>query len=101
MYEWIASDGKVKSPPKKKSFSPRSNLNERWNAITRCVFNGDDVYLAAEDLHRDVTTIRTWVRLYYKEGITAIMVKPSKNVNQKNNITTNDVDVLKTKILEL
>ena len=101
MYEWMASDGKVKSPPKKKSFSPRSNFNERWNAITRCIFNGDDVYLVAEDLHREVTTIRTWVRLYYKEGITAIMEKPSKKRTSKNNIASDDVDVLKTKIMEL
>lgn len=101
MHEWIADEEKPKKLPKKRVIKGRASFNERFNAIKRCIFNGDDVYLIADDIHRDVTTVRTWIRLYRKEGILAIMDKQRKKRNSNNEISTEKIDVLKTQLMEL
>ncbi|MBQ2884764.1 MAG: IS3 family transposase [Alphaproteobacteria bacterium] len=101
MHEWIALEGKPKKAPKKRNRRSNASFNERLNAISRCLFNGDDVYLVAKELQRDVTTIRTWIRLYQKEGISALMDKQKKKLKSNKNAMPNEINVLKTKLMDL
>ena len=101
LYDWLAVEGKPKKPPKKKIFRGHASVNERFDAIKRCIFNGEDVYLIAEDIHRHVTTVRTWIRTYRKEGISAIMDKQRKRCNSNSKTSPDEIDFLKTQIMEL
>lgn len=102
LYNWIAEEN---NPPKVAKKPDRSkgnaSYNERMTAIHRCFELGEDIKLIAEDMHRSESTIRTWCRIYKKEGATALMDKSRKKKTTKINIETNDIEELKVQMLNL
>lgn len=101
MHEWIAHEGEPKKARKEPNIRVNSSFDERLSAINRCLFNGEDVYLVAKDIQRDVSTIRTWIRLYREEGVTALMYKQKNKRSSNKKRTSNEIDILKAQIMDL
>lgn len=99
---WIAAEGKPKHPRKKNSINKGlSAFEERIEVVHRCVDLGEDVHLVAKEHNRDVSTVYTWCRIYKKEGHLALMKKPKKKQSATVVNEIENIEELKTKMLEL
>lgn len=99
---WINEEGKeVKPRVVRDNCKGHASFDEKMEAIHRCYELNEDIKLVAEELNRDVTTIRTWHRMYQKEGAVALMKKPTKSKKRDIDINVEDIDALKAQMLNL
>ena len=99
---WIKSEGKeVKPRVVREDCKGHASFDEKMEAIHRCYELNEDIKLVAKELNRDVTTIRSWHRVYQKEGAVALM-KKYKRQNHKNiENSAEDIEALKAQMLNL
>ena len=99
---WIASEGKEAKPRVvRDNCKGNASFDEKMEAIYRCYELNEDIKLVAKELNRDVTTIRTWHRVYQKEGATALMKKHTKPKKKNAENITDDIESLKAQMLNL
>ena len=99
---WLSEEGLSKEPRKvqDRSMGP-ATYAERMNAIHRCFELNEDIYFVSKDINRDVTTIRAWYQKYLRGGSAALMGKTLKRKSNSKAIETDDVEVLKSQLLDL
>lgn len=99
---WINEEGKEAKPRVvRDNCKGHASFDEKMEAIHRCYELNEDIKLVAEELNRDATTIRTWHRMYQKEGAVALMKKPTKSKKRDIDINVEDIDALKAQMLNL
>lgn len=99
---WINEEGKeVKPRVVRDNCKGHASFDEKMEAIHRCYELNEDIKLVAEELNRDATTIRTWHRMYQKEGAVALMKKHTKSKKKDIDINVEDIDALKAQMLNL
>ena len=102
LYYWINEEGKeVKPRVVRDNCKGHASFDEKMEAIHRCYELNEDIKLVAEELNRDATTIRTWHRMYQKEGAVALMKKPTKSKKRDIEINAEDIDAIKVQMLNL